>query len=167
MLHLYHHRIYNCPHYCISHLYIEGRKVCDIVEDTDRGLDQSMALVDIMRLKVPHLTAIPTGTYQLSMNVLSPKFSQLPYYKMFCGGYMPRLLDVPGFKGILIHPGNSALSTDGCIIPGLNTIKGRVCDSRKTWESLMRHYLLPAKKAGENILYTIKRKNSPPKLQNI
>lgn len=158
MLHLLHERTYNCDRYCISHLYIEGKRICDIIEDTDRGLDQSMPLADILRIKVKKMTAIPTGTYRLTMNVISPKYSQLRTYKKFCGGYMPRLLDVPGYDGILIHPGNTQLDTDGCIIPGFNKTKGRVSDSRKTWEALMKLYFLPAKEKGEEIEYTISRK---------
>lgn len=34
-------RIYNCPKYCIGHLYADGKYVCDTIEDTDRGLDNS------------------------------------------------------------------------------------------------------------------------------
>lgn len=63
------------------------------------------------------------------MQVVSPKFSKKPYYKAFCKGRMPRLLDVKGFEGILIHKGYSANSSAGCIIVGRNTIKGAVTDS--------------------------------------
>lgn len=151
-------RIYNCPTYCIGHLYVNGEKVCDTIEDTDRGLDQSWPLTDIKRRKVYKMTAIPTGTYRISMNIQSPKFSKYEYYKKYCKGYMPRLLNVPGYDGILIHCGSSANSSAGCIIVGYNTIKGRVTDSRKAWEKLMRQHLIPSKVLEEDVTITISRK---------
>lgn len=153
-----HVRIYNCPTYCISKLYIDGQWVCDIVEDTDRGLDQSMSLEELKRRKVYQQTAIPTGHYKLSMRFPSSKFSQMPYYKKFCEGYMPRLLDVPAYDGILLHPGARANSTAGCCIVGLNLVKGGVVDSKKTWEKLMKQYFLPLKVLGEDADYIITRK---------
>lgn len=153
-----HVRIFNCPSYCISKMYINGVWFCDIVEDTDRGLDQSMSLAEIKKRKVYRKTAIPTGTYELTMNVISPKFSQMAYYKNFCKGRMPRLLNVPAYDGILIHCGVNANSSAGCIIVGLNTIKGCVTSSRATWEKLMKQYLLPAWKLEEKVTYTITRK---------
>ena len=137
-----HVRIFNCPTYCISHIYVNGEYVCDAVEDTDRGLDQSMTLAEIKKRKVYRQTAIPTGTYKLAMNVKSPKFSQYEYYKKYCNGYMPRLLDVKGYDGILLHCGSSAASSAGCVICGENLVKGKVLNSRKCWEKLMKKYLL-------------------------
>ena len=113
---------------------------------------------EIAKIKVRKQTAIPTGTYKLTMNVKSPKFSQYTYYKHYCNGYMPRLLDVPGFDGILIHRGSSANSSAGCIIVGYNTIKARVTDSQKAWEKLMKNYLMPAKVLGEPITYIVTRR---------
>lgn len=153
-----HVRIFNCASYCISHIYVDGKYVCDSVEDTDRGLDQKMPLSEIKKKKVYKMTAIPTGTYTLTLNIQSPKFSQMAYYKGFCNGFMPRLLEVPGYDGILIHCGSNANSSAGCVIVGLNKIKGCVVDSRKTWEMLMNNYLLPAKKRKEKITYIITRK---------
>lgn len=146
------------PGYTISHIYVNGEYICDSVEDYDRGLYQGMTDKEIAKIKVRKQTAIPTGTYKLTMNVRSPKFSQYTYYKQYCNGYMPRLLDVPGFDGILIHRGSSANSSAGCIIVGYNTIKGRVTDSKKAWEKLMKQYLMPAKVLGEEITYTITRR---------
>ena len=151
-------RIYNCPTYSIGKLYVDGVWLCDTVEDYDRGLDQSTPLSEIKKIKVYRMTAIPTGTYKVTMNVQSPKMSKMEYYKNFCNGYLPRLLDVPGFDGILIHCGSSANSSAGCLIVGYNTIKGKVTNSRKAWEKLMKRHLLPAKKRGEDITITITSK---------
>ena len=60
---------------------------------------------------------IPCGTYDLTLSVQSPKYRyRWPYncYK----GCVPRLLNVPGFDGILIHIGNFAKDTLGCILVG-------------------------------------------------
>lgn len=59
--------------------------------------------------KIKGDTAIPTGTYNIILDIVSSKysnFSKYPYVK-FCGGKMPRLLNVPGYEGILIHAGNT------------------------------------------------------------
>ena len=60
------------PGYTISHIYVNGEYVCDAVEDYDRGLDQSMTLAEIRKRKVYKQTAIPTGTYELTMDIISP-----------------------------------------------------------------------------------------------
>lgn len=146
------------PGYTISHIYVNGEYVCDAVEDYDRGLDQGMTLAEIRKRKVYKQTAIPTGTYELTMDIISPKFSQMTYYKNFCKGRMPRLLNVKGYDGILIHCGSNANSSAGCVIVGLNTVKGCVTNSKAVWEKLMRQYFLPAWKLEEKITYTITRK---------
>jgi hypothetical protein len=99
-------RTYLGPKYTIGHLYINGQYFCDTIEDVDRGLNQSMSLSEIIKIKVKHKTAIPVGTYTIAMGVKSPKYSTKEKYK-FTEGRMPRLLSVPGFDGILIHPGTT------------------------------------------------------------
>lgn len=42
---------------------------------------------------------------------------------------LPRLLDVPCFEGILIHRGNTARDTSGCILVGENRQPGKVLNS--------------------------------------
>lgn len=59
--------------------------------------------------KIKGDTAIPTGIYNITLTVTSSKYSNFnkyPYAK-FCNGKMPRLLNVPGYEGILIHAGNT------------------------------------------------------------
>lgn len=100
-------RIYNCKKYCIGHLYdvTNGKKelICDTIEDTDRGLNDSMSADYIKKLKVYGETAIPCGTYNVNLNVVSPKFGKRQFYKDTCNGCLPRLEKVKGFEGILIH----------------------------------------------------------------
>lgn len=131
-------RSYNCSTYCIGHLYIDGTYICDTIEDVDRGLSQTMPNTEIKKIKVYAQTAIPTGCYQITLDVTSPKFSLKPYYAKFCKGKVPRLLNVPGFDGILIHIGSTEKSSAGCIIVGYNTIKGRVTNSQEAFEKLYK-----------------------------
>lgn len=131
-------RIYNCSTYCIGHLYIDGTYICDTIEDTDRGLDKLWPLSKIVKTKIKSKTAIPTGIYTLTLNIVSPKFSQIEYYKNFCKGRLPRLLLVPGFDGILMHKGETERSSAGCLIVGYNTVKGRVTNSQKAFEKLYK-----------------------------
>jgi hypothetical protein len=115
---LYLKRIARKPGYTVGKLYIEDLYVCDTIEDTDRGLRQDMSLPEIKRIKVKDRTAIPTGTYKMTVNV-SPSKKRL----------LPRLLDVPGFEGILIHRGNTEKDSSGCIIVGENKVVGKVINS--------------------------------------
>lgn len=84
-------------------LYIDGEKFCDTLEDLDRGLTQDMTIGEIQSKKVYGETAIPKGTYKVTTKVVSPKFSKYPFYMEVCNGKLPRLLDVPGYEGVLIH----------------------------------------------------------------
>lgn len=131
-------RIYNCNTYCIGHLYIDGKYICDTIEDTDRGLHQEMSKEEILKIKVPSKTAIPVGQYRVTINVVSPKFSQKAYYANFCKGRLPRLLNVPGFEGILMHKGSTERSSAGCLIVGYNTVKGCVTNSQEAFEKLYK-----------------------------
>ena len=148
-------RIAGKEDYTIGRLYVNGKLFCDTLEDRDRGLDQKMSLEELQKRKVYGKTAIPTGNYRITMNRKSPKFSKIDYYRDFCGGYLPRLLQVPGFEGILIHRGNREDATKGCILVGENTSKGGLSNSKGQWERLMKEYLLPAKENKVPITITI------------
>ena len=72
-------RVAAMPSYTIGHLYVNGTLLCDTLEDTDRELYQSMPLRDLKKIKVYGKTAIPYGTYQITMDHKSPKFSRIDY----------------------------------------------------------------------------------------
>ena len=140
--------------YTIGRLYIDGIYYCNTLEDYDRGLRQSDPLRDIQRRKIAGETAIPKGTYEVAMNVTSPKYAGVAWYYNFCRGKMPRLKDVPGFDGILIHPGTSALDTKGCILVGKNTKVGKLTESKACFQQIYRLMKAAADK-GEDITIEI------------
>lgn len=129
-------RIAKRPTYTIGRMYIDGKYVCDTLEDTDRGLKQSMPLEEIKKKKIYGKTAIPTGTYKVTMNVVSPRFKNRTWAKPY-GGKLPRLLDVPGYEGVLIHPGNTAEDSTACLLVGINSVVGKVMNSQATFKKVM------------------------------
>ena len=125
--------------YTIGNLYINGKWFSNTLEDKDRGLKDSMSLTEIKTLNKPRITAIPTGTYEVTLNIVSPKFSKYPFYNSINGGRVPRLLNVKGFEGILIHvmdgPKGANLS-EGCIGIGRNLIKGGLLQGKEYYKKL-------------------------------
>lgn len=114
------YRKYPKPTYTIGQLFIDGQYFCDTCEDVDRGLDQLMPTAEILKRKVQNETAIPTGEYIVRFTY-SPRFKRL----------VPAIENVKGFSGVRIHAGNTAKDTEGCVLLGMNTIKGGVTSSRK------------------------------------
>lgn len=125
--------------YTISRLFLDGERVCEALEDTDRGLRQDMPIEEIRKRKVYGRTAIPSGRYRVIMS-LSPKF----------GKVLPEVLDVPGFTGIRIHPGNVPGDTAGCVLPGRNTEKGKVLQSAK-YTAIVIDRINAAIRKGEDV----------------
>ena len=89
--------------------------------------------------KVPGQTAVPAGVYEAVLT-LSPRFKRV----------LPLLLDVPGFEGILIHRGNTAKDTAGCILLGENREPGKVVNSGH-YEIMLTQQLKEAQANGEEI----------------
>ena len=141
--------------YTIGRLYVNGTYFCNTLEDTDRGLDSRMTEAQINKKKVYGETAIPKGTYLVDMNTVSPKYKAVSWYDNLCGGKMPRLKAVPGFSGILVHPGSTALDTKGCILVGKNSAVGKLTESRATFQWLYVKMSAAAKR-GELITIEIK-----------
>ena len=131
-------RIYKGPSYTIGKLYIDDKYFCDTLEDTDRGLTDKMTLTEILKIKKPSETAIPSGTYSVTLDVVSPRFSTKTFYKQVCNGKLPRLLNVKGFDGVLIHSGNTEKDSSGCILVGQNKVKGKVINSQETFKKLYK-----------------------------
>lgn len=128
-------RLWKKPAYTVGRLFVDGKLFCDTLEDTVRDLSNEK--------KVYGKTAIPYGKYKVVYN-WSPKF----------GRNLPRLLNVPAFEGILIHPGNTADDSAGCILVGRNTEVGRLTESRYTSDKL-NVLIEDAQRRGESITIEI------------
>lgn len=128
-------RTFKGTKYTIGKLYANGQYICDTLEDVDRGLKQSDSLDTIQKRKVYQETAIPCGTYNVTLDTISPKFKDRSWAK-FCEGKLPRLLNVPGYEGVLIHVGNTPEDTLGCILVGYNKVKGQVINSTEAFRKL-------------------------------
>lgn len=125
--------------YTLGKLYIDGVYFCDTLEDKDRGLTQNMSVEQIKSMKVPGETAIPKGTYRVTLDVVSPKFSKYPFYMQTCGGKLPRLIDVKGYEGVLIHvadgPKRDSL-VQGCIGIGNLSAEEYLMSGKKVFTEL-------------------------------
>ena len=139
--------------YTIGRLYIDGQYFCDTCEDADRGLRQDLPLSVNQAKKRRGVTAIPVGRYRVTLGVKSQKYSKKKQYD-FTRGYLPRLVNVPAFDGILIHIGNTAADSEGCILVGRNTVVGGLTDSVKTYLKLM-DLLVAARDRGETVTIEI------------
>lgn len=112
--------------YTIGSLLIDGKKFCDTLEDKVRDLNKN-GVFDGDEKKVYGETAIPYGTYDVVVDY-SPKFKR----------ELPRLQNVRHFEGILIHRGNTAEDSAGCILVGENKVKGKVINSTPYEKELVR-----------------------------
>lgn len=144
-------RKYKKDTYTIGNLYVNGVWFCNTLEDRDRGLTSTMPLDEIRRIKIYGETAIPTGDYIIRMDIVSPKYNGVKWYRDNFGGRMPRFESVRGYEGVLIHPGNSPVDTLGCVLVGLNKQKGRVLESRATFLKLWK--LLEAARKRKETIY--------------
>lgn len=134
--------------YTIGKLYVDGIKLCDTLEDKDRGLKSSMSVEEIRTKKVYGQTAIPTGKYNVILSI-SQKFSSRSWARQY-GGKIPEILNVKGFNGIRIHPLNTAADSLGCIGVGINDTVGRISQSQRFFSKLMEK-LIAATNHGEQI----------------
>lgn len=97
----------------IGELYVDGVYECLTLEDVPRAT------------KIKGKTAIPAGTYNVIIN-RSNRF----------GVDLPLLLNVKGFEGVRIHPGNTDVDTDGCLLVGSTKSQDFIGNSKKTFAKL-------------------------------
>lgn len=128
--------------YTLGELFINGKFFCYTCEDTDRGIINTMPLATIQKVKVKDKTCIPATAeghpYKITLDVVSPKYSNFTRYKWakFCNGKIPRFVDVPGYSGVLIHVGNKANDTSGCLLVGFSKLKDGVGQSTACFTKL-------------------------------
>lgn len=148
------YRKYKKPDYTVGRMSIDGTFICNTMEDVDRGLDDGMQDWMIKNKKIPNVTAIPTGRYKIDMDTVSAKFSKYPFYMEVCQGKLPRIKNVRGFDGILIHCGVDHSNSSGCILVGMNTQVGKLTNSKETFKKIYA-LMKEAHDKGETIYITI------------
>lgn len=135
-------RLWPRENYTVGRLYVNNEFFSNTLED--KIIDKNKnGVFDNDEKKVYGESAIPYGKYKVVYNY-SSKF----------GRNLPRLLGVPHFEGILIHPGNTAKDSFGCILVGKNTSKGMLSESRYTSDKL-NEIIDAAQKRGEEITIEI------------
>lgn len=104
------------PTCTIGRLAVDGVPECYTLEDYVRPTGAP---------KVFGQTAIPAGTYRVIVD-RSEHF----------GRDLPHVLNVPGFEGIRIHPGNTDKDTEGCILVGMDRLADSIGRSRLAFDAL-------------------------------
>lgn len=123
-------RLYDSGEATLGMLYYKRDKLkyCYILEDTYN------------KIKIPGSTRIPAGQYQIKLRTTGST------YQKYCNHKNPiireltqkygilHLQDVPNFKYVLIHIGNSNEDTEGCLLPAdvannFSTEPGRITHS--------------------------------------
>ena len=124
-------RIYFRGTYTIGAIQVNGKYQMDTLEP--RAINWQT------EKKVAGKTAIPEGRYRV----------QIAYSKTY-KRRMPYLLDVPNFVGIMIHTGNTAQNTRGCILVGRAQMDN---DNDDDDDDKVRQYRLTDSRIHFNRLY--------------
>lgn len=111
----------------IGSLFVNNKFFCYSLEDYDRDANKDGDLNDSGEAKVYGETAIPAGTYKMIVN-MSPSKKRI----------LPRILNVPGFDGILMHRGNTKKDSYGCILVGYQRGDDFIGTSKKAEEDLVK-----------------------------
>jgi len=129
----------------LSVLFLDGHYYAFMLEDVLR----ERAGVPVSVWKVTGKTAIPAGLYQVVIS-RSERFSREASARAGAAVDVetPELVHVSGFSGIRIHPGNTAVDTEGCLLPGFERQADRVLKSRPAYVQLLER-LRAAERRGE------------------
>jgi len=132
------------PKSTAGRLFVDGVFECYTLEDPVREIPGEPG----EKWKIRNETAIPAGAYEVVI-AYSPKHKH----------DMPLLLSVPGFVGIEIHSGNTAVDTSGCILVGVyRTSADEIRGSRSAFEVLYPK-IANARHVGEKVLIVV---TNPP-----
>jgi len=112
-------------------LFVNGEFFCFTLEDQDR-----------VGLKVKGETAIPEGTYKITIT-WSKRFLK----------WMLLINDVPGFDGIRIHKGMIAGDTEGCLLVGADRGPGKIWNCSGAYNRLFDS-IEKALTSGEDVTIT-------------
>jgi hypothetical protein len=126
-------------------LYLNGKFECFTLEDQKQ------------KVKVMHETRIPAGRYEILLRKFgghhdhySVRFPQLHKGMLW-------LQDVPGFRDILIHIGNTDDDSSGCLLVGKTFTDGKLGTSTIAYKELYAK-VIPAFEKGEKVFITIENK---------
>ena len=103
----------------VGQFFVDGEFECFCIEDQDRQLENDPAA------KVYGKTCIPRGKYKIIIT-WSNRFKR----------ELPILIDVPGFTGVRIHPGNTHEDTEGCLLPATSVVGSMGMNSRNAFFKL-------------------------------
>ena len=106
----------------VGQLYVDGELTCFTLEDTVREVEGK----PVEEWKVQNETAIPYGRYKVTLEN-SQKF----------GPDTISLANVPGFKYIRMHTGNTEKDTEGCIIVGYKLTENNIIKYGTTKPALL------------------------------
>jgi hypothetical protein len=125
----------------IGSLFVNDQFECYTLEDVIREVPGQ----SVTSWKVFGQTAIPRGRYQVVIT-MSARFKF----------ETPILLNVPGFEGVRIHPGNTDRDTEGCILVGdTKDVDGEfIGNSRVAWQKLVDK-IRAAIATGEKVYITL------------
>lgn len=121
-------------------LYIGNDFECYTLEDVVREVEGK----PVKDWKIKGETAIPRGTYNVVLH-MSPRFKKT----------LPMLENVPGFEYILIHQGNWAKNTEGCILVGSAKVSDVMIGGSKTAFDKLMPKIEAALKNKEKVTVTI------------
>lgn len=137
-------RYHETKNYTIGRLFIDGKFECYTLEDEHRDV------------KVMHETRIPAGRYEIKLR----KFGghHIRYKTKFPDFHqgMLWLQDVPGFKDILIHIGNTDVDTSGCPLVGadVDLKNGRILYSTRAYTKFYKK-VIGELTSGKKLFITI------------
>lgn len=114
--------------FTLSRVYLDGQFECFGLEDERRDV------------KVMHETRIPEGEYRVTLRTFGSHHEK---YKVKFPGFHRGMLwvrDIPGFRDILIHIGNTEKDTSGCLLVGSwpNEDAGTIVHSTSAYEKLYK-----------------------------
>lgn len=133
-------------HCTLGRFWVNGENIKATLEDVIREKPG----VPVAKWKIQDETAIPEGSYKVVITY-SPHFER----------DLPLLLNVPGFVGVRIHPGNREGDTDGCILVGESVLGEAIIESKKAFADVFDR-IEGAVEAGEEVWITVKNPDPQP-----
>lgn len=109
---------------------------------------------DYDEVKDPGNTRIPSGRYEIKLR------TEGRFHNIFKARYsfhrgMLHLQDVPDYQYILIHPGNTAKDTEGCIVPGNKIVNDNYVSGSTFAYLFLYGYVIAAFDRGERVFLNI------------